>query len=211
MTELALSAMTSAILASLTLFLAGLSFRATQDRGSAADLFALYLTFAGLASLLGTVHHGFIEPVGGHPAEGLLQTTTRVILALGAFTLLVSQTRQFLEPRHERIVLALGVLGLVGVLWAVATENANAHLALMAASITVMALTVALHLRGLFVGGGSVSMVLGIGITLAAPLLPLFGGDGVAGLGLSATYHLTLMLGIVFQFLGGRALHRRIP
>ena len=208
MTDLALSALTNAILVALLCFLAGLSFRADQDRGSAAGLFAVFLALGGLANLLGTIHHGFIEGTG-HPADSPLRTATRCIIALGIFTLLMSTARQFFPARGRQVSFGLGLLGLAGMVWVVATEDN--FLVLVAGNLVVMLLTLGLHLRGLRDRTGSVAMVVGIGMTIAASLVIPFGGNGIAGLGLYGTFHVALIPGIIFQYLGGRALSRRLP
>lgn len=208
MTDLALSAMTNAILVALICFLAGLSFRADQDKGSAAGLFAVYLLLGGLANLLGTIHHGFLEGTG-HPADIPLRTATRVVIAVGVFTLLMSTARQFLPGWGRALSLGLGLLGLVGTIWVVATRDD--FLVLVAGNLLVMLLTLGLHLRGLRDGSGSVAMVIGIGLTIAASLLIPFGGDGIAALGLYATFHVALIPAFIFQYFGGRALARRAP
>jgi len=207
MTDLALSALTNAILVALICFLAGLSFRADQDRGSAAGLFAVYLTLAGLANLLGTIHHGFVEGTG-HPADIPLRTATRVVIALGVFTFLMSTARQFMPARGQRLSFGLGLLGLAGTVWVVATQDNL--LVLVGGNLIVMILTLGLHLRGLRDGSGSVAMVIGIGLSIAASLLIPFGGDGIAGLGLYATFHVALIPAFVVLYVGGRALDRRI-
>jgi len=207
-TDLALSALTNAILVALICFLAGLSFRADQDRGSAAGLFAVFLTLAGLANLLGTIHHGFIEGTG-HPADIPLRTATRVVIALGVFTLLMSTARQFLPAWGRRVSLGIGLLGLAGTVWIVATEDN--FLVLVAGNLVVMLLTLGLHLRGLRDGSGSVAMAIGITLTIAASLLIPFGGNGLASLGLYGTFHVALIPAFIFQYLGGRALARRLP
>jgi hypothetical protein len=207
MTDLALSALTNAILVALICFLAGLSFRADQDRGSAAGLFAVYLTLAGLANLLGTIHHGFVEGTG-HPADIPLRTATRVVMALGVFTLLMSTARQFLGVRGRTVSLGLGLLGLAGMVWVVATQDNL--MVLVGGNLIVMILTLGLHLRGLRDGSGSVAMVIGIGLTIATSLLIPFGGDGIAGLGLYATFHVALIPAFVVLYVGGRQLNRRV-
>jgi len=208
LSDLALSASTNAILVALTCFLAGLSFRADQDRSSAAGLFAIYLTMAGLANLLGTLHHGFIEGTG-HPADIPLRTATRVVIVLGVLALLLSTARQFLSARGRQVSLGLGLLGAAVTIWVVATEDN--FLVLVAGNLIVMVLTLGLHLRGLRDGKGSATMAVGIGLTIAASLLIPFGGDGFAGLGLYGSFHVALMPAFVFQYFGGRALARRVP
>jgi len=208
MTDLAVSALTNAILVALICFLAGLSFRADQDRVSAAGLFAVYLTLAGLANLLGTIHHGFIEGTG-NPADIPLRTATRVVIALGVFTLLMSTARQFLPAAGRALSLGLGLLGLAITIWVVAM--ADNFLVLVAGNLVVMLLTLGLHLRGLRDGSGSVAMAIGIALTIAASLLIPFGGNGLANLGLYGTFHVALIPAFIFQYFGGRALARRLP
>ena len=94
MTELALSALTNAILAVFIAFLAGLSFRSDQDWTSASGIFAVYLLLGALANLLGTIHHGFVEGTG-HLADIPLRTATRVVIALGIFAFLVALLLMF--------------------------------------------------------------------------------------------------------------------
>jgi hypothetical protein len=207
-TDLALSAMTNAILVALICFLAGLSFRTDQDKGSAAGLFAVYLTLAGLANLLGTIHHGFVEG-SGHAADIPLRTATRVVIALGVFTFLMSMARQFMPAWGQRLSFGLGLLGLAGTVFIVATEDN--FLVLVAGNLLVMLLTLGLHVRGLRDGTGSVAMIVGIVLTIAASMLIPIGGDGIAGLGLYGTFHIALIPGILFQYLGGCALSRRLP
>ncbi|MBK5970952.1 MULTISPECIES: DUF6962 family protein [Thiorhodovibrio] len=206
MTDLALSAITNAILAVFIAFLAGLSFRSDQERTSAAGLLALYLLVAALANLLGTIHHGFLEG-SGHPADIPLRSVTRIVMTLGIFVFLMSTARQFLSTLGQRISLALGLVGLALISWLVATEDN--FLVLVAGNLVVMLLALGLHLRGLRNGSGSWTMALAIVLTLATSMLIPLGGDGVAGLGLYGTFHVALMPAFVFFYLGGRALKRQ--
>ncbi|WP_462322347.1 DUF6962 family protein [Halochromatium sp.] len=207
MTELALSALTNAILAVFIAFLAGLSFRSDQDRTSAAGLFALYLLLAALANLLGTIHHGFIEGTG-HPADIPMRSATRVVIALGIFTLLMSTARQFMSMLGLRISFGIGLIALAVTAWIVATQDNL--LVLVAASSVVMLLTLGLHLRGLREGSGSWMMCVGILLSLAASMLIPLGSEGVAGLGLYGTFHVALMPAFLFLYFAGRALKRRV-
>jgi len=207
MTELALSALTDAILAVLIAFLAGLSFRSDQHWTSAAGLFALYLLLAALASLLGTIHHGFVEGTG-HPADIPLRSVNRIVMLLGILTFLMSTARQFLSPLGQRISLAVGLVGLAIGSWMVSTGDNL--LVLVAENLVVMLLALGLHLRGLRDGSGSWAMSIGILLTLAASMLIPLGGDGVFGLGLYGTFHLLLMPAFLFYYVGGQALKRRV-
>jgi hypothetical protein len=200
--------MTNAILVALVCFLAGLSFRADQDKASAAGLFAVYLTLAGLANLLGTIHHGFIEGTG-HPSDIPLRTATRIVLALGVFTLLMSTARQFFPAWGRALSLGVGLFGLAVTIWVVATQDNL--LVLVAGNLIVMLLALGLHLRGLRDGTGSVAMAVGIVLAIAASMLIPFGGNGLAGLGLYGTFHVALIPALIFQYFGGRALSRRLP
>lgn len=53
-------------------------------------------------------------------------------------------------------------------------------------------------------------MCVGIGLAIAASLLIPFDSKGVAGLGLYATFHVVLIPAVLFQYLGGRVLTRRV-
>lgn len=207
MTELALSALTNAILAGFIAFLAGLSFRSDQDRTSAAGLFAFYLLLAALANLLGTIHHGFVEGTGP-PADIPLRSVTRIVMAIGLLVFLMSMARQFMPPLGLRISLVVGLIGLALSSWIVSTQDNL--LVLVAADLVVMLLALGLHLRGLRDGSGSWAMCVAIALTLAASMLIPFGAKGVAGLGLYGTFHVVLMPAFLFYYLGGRALKRRI-
>ena len=207
MTELALSALTNAILAVFIAFLAGLSFRSDQDWTSAAGLFAAYLLLGALANLLGTLHHGFIEGTG-HPADIPLRSATRIVIALGIFTFLMSTARQFMSARGTWLSLGVGLLGLVLTGWVVATQDNL--LVLVAGNLVVVLLALALHLFGLRKGTGSWAMCVGILLSIAASMLIPFQGDGVAGLGLYGTFHVALLPAFLFLYLGGRALRRRV-
>ncbi|MBK1618661.1 hypothetical protein CKO42_09490 [Lamprobacter modestohalophilus] len=207
MTDLALSASTNAILAVFIAFLAGLSFRSDQDRTSAAGLFAIYLLLGALANLLGTIHHGFIEGTG-HAADVPLRTATRVVVALGVFSFLMSTARQFMSTLGLWISLAIGLAGLAFTIWVVAT--ADNFLVLVAANSAVMLMTLALHLWGLRKGNGSWMMCVGIVLAIAASLLIPFDSQGIAGLGLYGTFHVALIPAVLFQYLGGRVLKRQV-
>ena len=207
MTELQLSALTNAILAVFVAFLAGLSFRSNQDRTSAAGLFAFYLLLAALANLLGTIHHGFIEGTG-HAADLPMRSATRIVIALGLFALLMSTARQFMSMLGLQISLGIGLVALALVSWIVATQDN--FLVLVAANFVVMLLTLGLHLRGLRDGSGSWMMCVGILLSIAASMLIPLGGEGIAGLGLYASFHVALMPAFLFLYLAGRALKRSV-
>lgn len=206
MTDLAVSALTNAILAAEIFFLAGLSFRLGVERWSAAWLFALYLALIGLANLLGTIDHGFLEPVD-HPANIPVRTATRTVIALGTFTLLMCTARQFFAPLGTRICLAAGLAGLAATVWVTATQDN--FLVLVAGNFVVMLLTLGLHLWGMRRGTGSPMLCAGIVASIAASLIIPFGGDGVDPLGLYGTFHVALIGASFLLYLGGRDLKIR--
>lgn len=203
MTDLAVSALTNAILAAEIFFLAGLSFRVGLERWSAAWLFALYLAFIGLANLLGTIDHGFLEPIE-HPANIPVRTATRSVIALATFTLLMCTARQFFGPLGTRIALGAGLVGLVATVWVMVTEDN--FLVLVAGNFVVMVLTLGLHLWGLRRGSGSLMLCAGIVASIAASLIIPFGGDGWGPLGLYGTFHIALLGASFILYLGGREL-----
>jgi hypothetical protein len=203
MTDLAVSALTNAILAAEIFFLAGLSFRVGLERWSAAWLFALYLAFIGLANLLGTIDHGFLEPIE-HPANIPVRTATRSVIALATFTLLMCTARQFFGPLGTRIALGAGLVGLVATVWVMVTEDN--FLVLVAGNFVVMVLTLGLHLWGLRRGSGSLMLCAGIVASIAASLIIPFGGDGWRPLGLYGTFHIALLGASFILYLGGREL-----
>jgi len=209
MTHLAISALTDVFLACLVFFLAGLSFRPDVERGSPAWIWGLYLAASGVAPMLGAVGHGFLEPID-HPAALPLQFATRAALAISIFLVLAATAGQFMPVRWRRIALAAGLAALIVNLWSVWT--ADNLLPLIVTNAATMLLALALHLRGLRSGLGSVAMCVGIVMMIAASLMVPIGGDGVAGLGLYGTVHVALMPTVFVLFLGGRRLRRtRVP
>ena len=207
MTDLAVSALTNAILAAEIFFLAGLSFREGQDRWSASWLFALYLSLIGLANLLGTIDHGFLEPID-HPANIPVRTATRSVIALGTFTLLLSTARQFFGPLGTRICLVVGLVGLAATLWVTATQDN--FLVLVAGNFVVMMLTLGLHLWGLRRGIGSAMLCAGIVASIATSMIIPFGGSGIEPFGLYGTFHIGLIVASFILYLGGRDLKTRV-
>lgn len=208
MTDLAVSALTNAILAAEIFFLAGLSFREAQERWSAAWLFALYLSFIGLANLLGTIDHGFLEPLD-HPAHIPVRTATRSVIALGTFTLLMCTARQFFGQLGTRICLVAGLAGLAATLWVTATQDN--FLVLVAGNLVVMLLTLGLHLWGLRRGAGSAMICVGIVASIATSMIIPFGGNGIEPLGLYGTFHIGLIVASFILYLGGRDLKTHVP
>ena len=203
MTDLALSALTNVILVAEIFFLAGLSFRTGMERWSAGWLFALYLTFIGIANLLGAIDHGFLEPID-HPANVPVRTATRSVIALGTFTLLMCTARQFFGPQGTRISLVVGLVGLAATVWVTATQDN--FMVLVAGNFAVMMLTLALHLWGLRRGTGSAMLCAGIVASIAASLIIPFGDGGLESLGLYGTFHVALIGASFILYLGGRDL-----
>ncbi|GEO80570.1 DUF6962 family protein [Pararhodospirillum oryzae] len=203
LSELALSALTDVILASFQAFAAGLLFRPGLRRGSAAGLWAWTMTLVAVAFLIGAVDHGFLEPID-HPFHPFLMSVNRAVIALAAFLMVAVAAVRFLGPRVRRAVLTLaGVATAVVVVLVFLSDN---FFIVIGCYSVALLLLLGLNVAALPRGTGSPAMIAGILITLGASALPLVGFQGIAGLGIYATYHVTLMPAVVAFYLAGRAL-----
>lgn len=206
MTDLALSALTDVILACEIFFLAGLSFRQEVAPASAAGAWAVALLLMGGSTMLGAIDHGFFEAID-HPAHAGLVVATRALVILAAFAMLVALVRQFLAGPLRRLVLGVGLVGMVGTIAAI-TQSDNFLIVIGGYSV-VLLLTLAFHGADLLVrrrGRGSWAMVGGILGAIAASLLAPLGIDGPSWLGTYGTYHVALMPTVLLLYLGGRRL-----
>lgn len=203
LSELALSALTDVILASIQAFAAGLLFRPGLQRGSPAWLWAWTMTAIAAAFLIGAVDHGFYEPVG-HPLHPLLMSVNRAIVAIVAFLMIAVAALRFLGPNGRKVALVVGGAGNLVVAVLVFFSD-NFFIVIGSYSVALLFLLV-LNLAGLRNGKGSVAMIAGIIITFAASAIPLIGYEGIGGLGIYATYHVALMPAVLAFYLAGRAL-----
>lgn len=205
LSELALSALTDVILASLQAFAAGLLVGSGVRKGTPAWLWAWTMTAIAGVFLVGAIDHGFFEPVD-HPLHQPLMSFNRALVAVVSFMMIAVAAVQFLGPRGRKAALTIGGLGNAAVIVLVFLSD-NFFIVIGSYSAALVFLLV-LNLNGLRHGKGSLAMIAGIIITFVASALPLSGYEGVAGLGIYATYHIALMPGVVAFYLAGKALDR---
>ncbi|SOD99929.1 DUF6962 family protein [Caenispirillum bisanense] len=203
LSELALSALTDVILASLQAFAAGLLFRPGLRTMSAAGLWAWTMTLIAAVFLVGAIDHGFFEPVD-HPLHPTLMSVNRALVAVVSFLMIAVAAVRFLGPQARRVVLALGAIGNAAVV--VLVFLSDNFFIVIAGYSTALLLLLVLSIAGLRRGTGSPAMIAGIVITFGASALPLVGYEGIAGLGIYATYHIALMPAVVAFYFAGRAL-----
>lgn len=203
LSELALSALTDVILASAQAFAAGLLFRPGLRASSAAGLWAWTMTLIAVVFLVGAIDHGFFEPVD-HPLHPTLMSVNRALVAVVSFLMIAVAAVRFLGPQARRGVLALGAVGNAAVV--VLVFLSDNFFIVIAGYSTALLLLLVLNIAGLRRGTGSPAMIAGIVITFVASALPLAGYEGIAGLGIYATYHIALMPAVVAFYLAGRAL-----
>jgi hypothetical protein len=208
LSELALSALTDVILASLQAFAAGLLLRPGMRKGSPPWLWAWTMTLIAVLFLIGAIDHGFFEPID-HPLHQPLMIVNRALVAVVSFMFIAVAAAQFLGPRGRRAALSIGALGNAAVIVLVFLSD-NFFIVIGSYSAALLFLLV-LNIAGLRHGKGSVSMIAGIIITFIASALPLVGYEAIAGLGIYATYHIALMPAIVAFYLAGRALDTDRP
>ncbi|WP_413206164.1 DUF6962 family protein [Rhodospirillum sp. A1_3_36] len=207
LSELAMSSLTDIILSCELFFLSGLSFRGKVVPKSPAWYWAFALLLIGVASMLGAIDHGFFEPVG-HPWHRAMIIVTRVTIIVGSMVILLATASQFLPPKGRRLVLGIGGLCALAALAVVLTSDD--FLSVIVFYLLAFLLLLGLSLAGLRRGTGSISMVVGILLTIAASLMVPLGSNGVPGLGLWGTYHVILMVASFALYLGGRQLRRTL-
>lgn len=203
MSELALSALTDVILASLQAFAAGLLFRPGLRSRSPAWLWAWTMTVIALTFLVGAIDHGFFEPID-HPLHQPLMSVNRALVAVVSFMLVLTGAVRFLDRTARRI--SVGIAGLVASVVVVAVFLSDNFFIVVGCYSAAMVYLLILNVIGLRDGRGSVPMIIGIVVTFAASALPLVGYRGFAGLGIYATYHVALMPAVIAFYLAGRAL-----
>ena len=207
MSPLAVSALTDFLLACEVLFFAGRLVQLPKQRFSAAWYWSAAMTLLGLASLIGGIDHGFIE------MQGLERFPIQRAdwLVAGAMTgcVLMTATTQFIPSRLHR--LALGLTLLQFGLYALAVFLIDNFFVVIVNYAPVMLLLLALSMRGLGSGRGSLSMIAGIAIQFGASGVQASGVDAFTPLDHNGLYHLISMVGVVFLFHGGRHLDRQPP
>ena len=132
-------------------------------------------------------------------------------LVAGAMTgcVLMTATTQFIPSRLHR--LALGLTLLQFGLYALAVFLIDSFLVVIVNYAPAMLLLLALSMRGLGSGRGSLSMIAGIAIQFGASGVQASGVDAFTPLDHNGLYHLISMVGVVFLFHGGRHLDRQPP
>lgn len=207
LSELALSALTDGILACELFFLAGLSFRPGVQALSPAWLWAATLGLIGLASLLGTIDHGFYEAIG-HPGHRSMVIATRLVIVAGSLGMIVTAAAQYLSGAARAIVAAAGALGALYPVSMILTSDDFLSVILYY-SAGLLLLLLALSIANLRQNAGTRAMILGILITLGiSGMIPAQSG-GFWGLGLYGSYHVLLMPTVILLYLGGRPFRQR--
>lgn len=206
LTDLALSALTDVILAAMQAFAAGLLFRPDQEKGSPSRLWAWTMALIAAVFLVGAIDHGFFEVVD-HPFHPALMTLNRALVALASLMIALTAALQFLGPKAQKVVFALGSVGaLVMVVLIFLSDN---FFIVIGGYSVAMLLLLGLSLRNMGRQSGAAAMAVGVVITFAASALPLIGYQGFAGLGVYGTYHVAMMPAVLAFYLGGLGLDRR--
>ncbi|MGE4277967.1 MAG: hypothetical protein AB7G62_00175 [Magnetospirillum sp.] len=206
LSELALSALTDVVLASVQAFAAGMLYGKGFSPGSAARWWGLTMMVIAATFLVGAIDHGFFEPAE-HPWHQKLMFVNRALVAVAAFLIAATAALQFLGPRGRKLVIALAApLAAIVVVLVFVSDNFFIVIAGYSAAMVLMLVLNLMHLRD---GRGSWAMVAGIAVTFAASALPFIGGAGFAGIGIYAAYHIAMMPAVVAFYAAGMALDRR--
>jgi hypothetical protein len=202
METLAITSITNFMLASELFFLAGLMVRTRMERFSAAWFWAGAMLALAVSALIGGIDHGFVEPAG--LSRYWIQRPNWMVLGLATLCMLLATSQQFLAPRWQRAVLALGGIQLTT--YAMLVLQVDDFRIVIANYLPVMLVLVVLSIRGTRYGGGSWQMVAGILLLLAASIVRVLRVDVFNPVSADGLYHLVSMAGFVFMYLGGQRL-----
>jgi len=206
MNALAVTAVTNFILASEVFVFAGVLLGRVTKLDSSFGFWALAILFLAVGALMGGIDHGFLEPGGNSPARVVMQRATWI--ALGILTLLVLLTTgwQFTKPPVRTAFLVVGLVQLsVFVFLVVFIDN---FLVVIVNYAPVMILFLSLHLVHLGDGAGSWRMVVGLILAFVASAVQSLGVDVLSPLDRNGLYHVIMMPGVFFLYLGGLDLAR---
>jgi hypothetical protein len=203
-TPLAASAVTDLILACETFFLTGMLAGQPKARWSAAWFWQAALAMLALAALLGGIDHGFFEPSGQTPARQVVQRGTWMVIGLLTGFVFLTAGRQFFRPAVRRVVYLLA--GVQFAVYVALILYAGSFLVVILNYAPVMLLMLVLSVAGLASGQGSWPMIVGLLIVFAASAVLSLRIKGPDPLDWNSLYHLGLMPGVVFLYLGGRRL-----
>ena len=159
----------------------------------------------GLAALIGGIDHGFIEMQGLERFP--IQRANWLVAGAMTGCVLMTATTQFIPVRLHRV--ALGIALLHFGLYALVVFLIDSFFVVIVNYAPVMLLLLALSMRGLGSGRGSLPMIAGIAIQFVASGVQASGFDAFTPLDHNGLYHLISMVGVVFLFRGGKHLDRQ--
>ena len=195
---LAITAITNFILACEGFFLAGSLFAQLKARRSAAWFWQFVVLMVALSALIGGIDHGFLETSNQMDARRVFQRLNW--LAIGVLTLLIFLTtaRQFLKPPARRI--AFIIAGAQLVVFVAALWFIDDYRIVILNYVPVILWLLVQNILNLNTGKGSLLMITGIVISLAASGIQAARVDVFTPLDHNGLYHVGMMIALVFFY-----------
>jgi hypothetical protein len=128
------------------------------------------------------------------------------VLGIATFCTLLATARQFVPPRWQRPVLAIGAIQLA--VYAVAALLVDNYWIAIVNYAPVLVLLLLMSGRGLRSGSGSWQMVVGIAVLLVATAAPALSVDVFSPLDGDGPYHVIAMVAAPLLYWGGQRLKR---
>jgi|WetSurMetagenome_2_1015567.scaffolds.fasta_scaffold149862_2 hypothetical protein len=171
---------------------------------SAAFFWALAMLFLAAGLFLGGLDHGFFEPKGNTRNRMIMQKLTWICAGIMTFFTLLTALDQF-APKELFFPFFLAAIFQLAI-FSVLAIRFNNFLVVIINYAPVILLLLILNLVGLSSGSGSISMILGILISIAASAFQALGVDRFSPLDRNGLYHFLLMAALIFFFRGGLTL-----
>lgn len=198
----AVTSITNFILAGEVFFFAGMLAQISKARYSAAWFWSGMMLFLGIATLIGGIDHGFFEGPG--LPRTFIQRSTWILLGAMTFFLLMTIAAQFFSRPVRRFFLIFGIVQLIA--YSVAILAVTNFLVVIVNYAPVMLFLLVMCLLNVKKYPGLRNMIAGILILFGASAIQRIGMLFFGSLDQNGVYHLISMAGVIWMYLGGKAL-----
>ncbi len=202
MDAFAVTSITNFILAAEVFFFAGMLAQISKARFSAAWFWSGMMLFLGLATIAGGIDHGFFQGPG--LPRTFIQLLTWILLGMMTFFLLMTIAAQFFSRPVRRYFLIFGIVQSIA--YTIAILEVTNFLVVIVNYAPVMLFLLVMCLLNVKNSPGLRNMIAGVLILFGASAIQRIGMLFFGSLDQNGVYHLISMVGVIWIYLGGKAL-----
>lgn len=206
--SLTVTAITNFVLGSESFFFAGSMMAASKSKFSAGWFWQYAFILFSISVLVSGIDHGFIEPFDQDALHKRFAYFSHAILGVMSFFVLLTTAHQFFQPRWHRYFYGLGIIQFL--LYIVFVLPTDVYWVVIANYAPAVLLFLACSLWNIQLGSGSLSMVLGLALGVAASAVQIFNVTFSDLIDEDGLYHIILMFAVPLWYQGGLRLKRDI-